>query len=242
MGNTLLEMKGITKRFPGVVALNNVSMKINSGEVLAVVGENGAGKSTLIKIMSGAYQQDEGQVLFEGQDQGKLVPARALELGITAIYQELTNVKGLSIAENIFLGAQPLKNGLIDYKKLYADSMEIQRQVGLEHHAPSTLLGQLSTAEQQLVEIGRAYSKELKVIIMDEPTSALNQEETDKLMTIIRKLRGEGKGVIYISHKLDEVFAIADRVQVLRNGESVYEGLAADTDKDTIITACAAAN
>ena len=102
MGNTLLEMKGITKRFPGVVALNNVSMKINSGEVLAVVGENGAGKSTLIKIMSGAYQQDEGQVLFEGQDQGKLVPARALELGITAIYQELTNVKGLSIAENIF--------------------------------------------------------------------------------------------------------------------------------------------
>lgn len=235
MGNTLLEMKGITKRFPGVVALNNVSMKINSGEVLAVVGENGAGKSTLIKIMSGAYQQDEGQVLFEGQDQGKLVPARALELGITAIYQELTNVKGLSIAENIFLGAQPLKNGLIDYKKLYADSMEIQRQVGLEHHAPSTLLGQLSTAEQQLVEIGRAYSKELKVIIMDEPTSALNQEETDKLMTIIRKLRGEGKGVIYISHKLDEVFAIADRVQVLRNGESVYEGLAADTDKDTII-------
>ena len=178
MGNTLLEMKGITKRFPGVVALNNVSMKINSGEVLAVVGENGAGKSTLIKIMSGAYQQDEGQVLFEGRDQGKLVPARALELGITAIYQELTNVKGLSIAENIFLGAQPLKNGLIDYKKLYADSMEIQRQVGLEHHAPSTLLGQLSTAEQQLVEIGRAYSKELKVIIMDEPTSALNQEET----------------------------------------------------------------
>ena len=237
MGNTLLEMKGITKRFPGVVALNNVSMKINSGEVLAVVGENGAGKSTLIKIMSGAYQQDEGQVLFEGRDQGKLVPARALELGITAIYQELTNVKGLSIAENIFLGAQPLKNGLIDYKKLYADSMEIQRQVGLEHHAPSTLLGQLSTAEQQLVEIGRAYSKELKVIIMDEPTSALNQEETDKLMTIIRKLRGEGKGVIYISHKLDEVFAIADRVQVLRNGESVYEGLAADTDKDTIIKA-----
>ena len=235
MGNTLLEMKGITKRFPGVVALNNVSMKINSGEVLAVVGENGAGKSTLIKIMSGAYQQDEGQVLFEGQDQGKLVPARALDLGITAIYQELTNVKGLSIAENIFLGAQPLKNGLIDYKKLYADSMEIQRQVGLEHHAPSTLLGQLSTAEQQRVEIGRAYSKELKVIIMDEPTSALNQEETDKLMTIIRKLRGEGKGVIYISHKLDEVFAIADRVQVLRNGESVYEGLAADTDKDTII-------
>lgn len=235
MGNTLLEMKGITKRFPGVVALNNVSMKINSGEVLAVVGENGAGKSTLIKIMSGAYQQDEGQVLFEGQDQGKLVPARALELGITAIYQELTNVKGLSIAENIFLGAQPLKNGLIDYKKLYADSMEIQREVGLEHHAPSTLLGQLSTAEQQLVEIGRAYSKKLKVIIMDEPTSALNQEETDKLMTIIRKLRGEGKGVIYISHKLDEVFAVADRIQILRNGESVYEGLAADTDKDTII-------
>lgn len=228
-------MKGITKRFPGVVALNNVSMKIHSGEVLAIVGENGAGKSTLIKIMSGAYQQDEGQVLFEEKDQGKMIPAKALELGITAIYQELTNVKGLSIAENIYLGVQPKKNGLIDYKKLYADSMEIQRQVGLEHHSPSTLLGKLSTAEQQLVEIGRAYSKDLKVIIMDEPTSALNQEETDKLMVIIRKLRDEGKGIIYISHKLDEVFAISDRVQVLRNGESVYEGSTAETDKDTII-------
>lgn len=235
MSNTLLEMNGITKRFPGVVALNNVSLKINSGEVLAIIGENGAGKSTLIKIMSGAYQQDEGTVLFEGKDQGKLIPAKSLELGITAIYQELTNVKGLSIAENIFLGAQPKKNGFINYKKLYADSMEIQKQVGLEHRAPSTLLNALSTAEQQLVEIGRAYSKDLKVIIMDEPTSALNQEETDKLMTIINKLRDEGKGIIYISHKLDEVFAVADRVQVLRNGESVYEGRVQDTDKDTII-------
>ena len=136
MGNTLLEMKGITKRFPGVVALNNVSMKINSGEVLAVVGENGAGKSTLIKIMSGAYQQDEGQVLFEGQDQGKLVPARALELGITAIYQELTNVKGLSIAENIFLGAQPLKNGLIDYKRRACEDHRqlVPRRAALHQH------------------------------------------------------------------------------------------------------------
>lgn len=235
MSNTLLEMKGITKRFPGVIALNNVSLKVNSGEVLAVVGENGAGKSTLIKIMSGAYQQDEGQILFEEKDEGKMIPSRALALGITAIYQELTNVKGLSIAENIFLGSQPTHGGLIDYKKLYADSMNIQEQVGLGHLRPSTLLGQLSTAEQQLVEIGRAYSKELKVIIMDEPTSALNQEETDKLMDIIRKLKSEGKGIIYISHKLDEVFAIADRVQVLRNGESVYEGGIKDTTKEAII-------
>ena len=116
MSNTLLEMKGITKRFPGVIALNNVSLKVNSGEVLAVVGENGAGKSTLIKIMSGAYQQDEGQILFEEKDEGKMIPSRALALGITAIYQELTNVKGLSIAENIFLGSQPTHGGLIDYK------------------------------------------------------------------------------------------------------------------------------
>lgn len=235
MGGTLLEMKGITKRFPGVVALSSVDLKVNSGEVLAVVGENGAGKSTLIKIMSGAYQQDEGQVLFEGEDQGKMLPAKSLSLGISAIYQELTNVKGLSIAENIYLGVQPKKHGFIDYKTLYADSMEIQKQVGLEHLPPSTLLLRLSTAEQQLVEIGRAYSKNLKVIIMDEPTSALNQEETDKLMEIIRRLRAEGKGIIYISHKLDEVFTIADRVQVLRNGESVYEGLVKDTTRDAII-------
>lgn len=235
LSTTLLEMNGITKRFPGVIALNNVDLKINSGEVLAVVGENGAGKSTLIKIMSGAYQQDEGKVMFEGKDEGKLVPARALSLGITAIYQELTNVKGMSIAENIYLGSQPMKGKLIDYKKLYADSKRIQEEVGLGHISPETLLGKLSIAEQQLVEIGRAYSKELRVIIMDEPTSALNQEETEKLFAIIRKLRDEGKGIIYISHKLDEVFEIADRVQVLRNGESVYEGKISETDRDQII-------
>lgn len=236
MSDTLLEMKGITKRFPGVVALNSVDLRINSGEVLAVVGENGAGKSTLIKIMSGAYQQDEGQVFFQGRDEGKMVPSRALALGITAIYQELTNVKGLSVAENIYLGSQPLKGGFVDYKRLYSDSRRIQKEVGLGYLPPSTLLGQLSTAEQQLVEIGRAYSKELKVIIMDEPTSALNQEETDKLMDMIRKLKAEGKGIIYISHKLDEVFTIADRVQVLRNGESVYQGLVKDTSRDEIIS------
>lgn len=236
MSNTLLEMKGITKRFPGVIALNNVDLKVNSGEVLAIVGENGAGKSTLIKIMSGAYQQDEGQVFFEGKDEGKMVPAHALELGITAIYQELTNVKGMSIAENIYLGAQPMKNGFVDYKTLYENSARIQEEVGLGYLHPSTPLLKLSTAEQQLVEIGRAYSKKLKVIIMDEPTSALNQEETDKLMAIIRKLREEGKGIIYISHKLDEVFAIADRVQVLRNGESVYTGDVASTTRDAIVT------
>ncbi len=235
LGDTLLEMKGITKRFPGVVALNNVDLKIESGEVLAVVGENGAGKSTLIKIMSGAYQQDEGQVFFEGNDEGKMIPARALELGITAIYQELVNVKGMSIAENIYLGNHPTKHKMVDYKKLYADSASIQEQVGLAHRSPEELLGKLSTAEQQLVEIGRAYSKKLKVIIMDEPTSALNQEETEKLFALIRKMKEEGKGIIYISHKLDEVFQIADRVMVLRNGEKVYEGSVAGSTRDGIV-------
>ncbi len=235
MSETLLEMKGITKRFPGVVALNNVDLKVDRGEVLAVVGENGAGKSTLIKIMSGAYQQDEGQVLFEGHDEGKMIPARALELGITAIYQELVNVKGMSIAENIYLGNHPTKNKMVDYKKLYAESARIQEQVGLGHRSPEELLGKISTAEQQLVEIGRAYSKNLKVIIMDEPTSALNQEETDKLFGLIRKMREEGKGIIYISHKLDEVFEIADRVMVLRNGEKVYEGKVAESTRGGIV-------
>ena len=129
-------MKGIVKRFPGVIALNKVDLHIESGEVLAVVGENGAGKSTLIKIMSGAYQQDEGQVFFEGHDEGKMVPARALELGITAIYQELINVKGLSISENIFLGNHPTKNHMVDYKTLYANSKAIQDEVGLSHRSP----------------------------------------------------------------------------------------------------------
>jgi ribose transport system ATP-binding protein len=235
LSNVLLEMRGITKRFPGVIALNKVDLRISRGEVLAVVGENGAGKSTLIKILSGAYQQDEGTILFGGSDVGKLTPRQALDIGIATIYQELTYVPGMSIAENIYLGVQPQKRGFIDYKKLYSDSMEIHKQVGLEYLSPVTKMINLSVAERQLVEIGRAYSKKLNIIIMDEPTSALNQEETEKLFSLIRKMKSEGKGIIYITHKLDEVFEIADRVQVLRNGESVFESRIMDTNKEQLI-------
>jgi len=231
----LLEMKNITKRFPGVVALDSVNLVVNRGEVLTVVGENGAGKSTLIKIMSGAYQQDEGSIFFNGNNVGKMTPRKAIDLGIATIYQELSNVKGMSLAENIYLGVQHKKNGFIDYKKLYAESMDIQQKVGLEYLRPDTLLSNLSTAEQQLVEIGRAYSRNLNIIIMDEPTSALNNIETEKLFTLIRKIKAEGKAVIFISHKLDEVFNIGDRVQVLRNGESVYTSLIADAKREEII-------
>jgi len=231
----LLEMKNITKRFPGVVALDSVNLVVSRGEVLTVVGENGAGKSTLIKIMSGAYQQDEGSIFFNGKDVGKMTPRKSIDLGIATIYQELSNVKGMSVAENIFLGVQHKKNGFIDYKKLYAESMDIQQKVGLEYLRPETLLFELSTAEQQLIEIGRAYSRNLNIIIMDEPTSALNNIETEKLFTLIRKMKTEGKAIIFISHKLDEVFSIGDRVQVLRNGESVYTSLIKSAKRDEII-------
>ncbi len=237
MSEVLMRLEGIYKQFPGVMALDNVNLEIRAGEVLALVGENGAGKSTLIKIMSGAYTPSKGTLYIAEKQYEKLTPGEALEFGIAAIHQELNNVGGLSIAENIFLNNQPrTKAGLVDYRTMWEASRKAQEAVGLQYLSPKTLMHRLSTAEKQLVEIARAYVKDLKVMIMDEPTSALNQEEIRKLNTIIRQLRSEGKGIIYISHKLDEVFELADRIQVLRNGASVYEVEAGDATRDAIIT------
>ena len=237
MSEVLMRLEGIYKRFPGVVALDDVDLEIHAGEVLALVGENGAGKSTLIKIMSGAYTPSEGTLYVAEKKYEKLTPGEALDFGITAIHQELNNVNGLSIAENIFLNHQPrTKAGLVDYKAMWDASRKAQEAVGLQYLSPKTLMYRLSTAEKQLVEIARAYVRDLKVMIMDEPTSALDQEEINKLNTIIRQLKAEGKGIIYISHKLDEVFELADRIQVLRNGASVYEVDAKDATRDAIIT------
>jgi ABC-type sugar transport system ATPase subunit len=216
-----LEMHNITKRFPGVVALDNVDLNISPGEVLTIVGENGAGKSTLIKILSGAYQQDEGTITIEGRNVGKLTTKKSLEAGIAVIYQELSYMPYMTVAENIFIGRLPEKHGIIDYKTLKRKSRKIQQETGLGHLDPFTKVSELSTSEKQLLEIARAYAKDMKILILDEPTSSLNEEETDRLFSLIRKLQKEKKAVIFISHKLDEIFEIGTTVQIMRDGKVV---------------------
>lgn len=231
-----LRLERIVKKFPGVVALDHVNLKLAAGEVLALAGENGAGKSTLIKIISGAYQADEGDIYFNGTKMGKYTPKEAIDKGIAVIYQELSYMQYMSIAENIFLGNLPKKKGCIDYKKLGENSRKVQEEVGLGHLDPFTKVQFLSTAEKQLLEIARAYARNAKVLILDEPTSALNEEETKILFDIVRNLQKEGKSVIYISHKLDEIFEICTDIQIMRDGKKVYEGKMDSISKDQIIS------
>lgn len=231
-----LRLERIVKKFPGVVALDHVNLKLAAGEVLALAGENGAGKSTLIKIISGAYQADEGDIYFNGTKMGKYTPKEAIDKGIAVIYQELSYMQYMSIAENIFLGNLPKEKGCIDYKKLGENSRKVQEEVGLGHLDPFTKVQFLSTAEKQLLEIARAYARNANVLILDEPTSALNEEETKILFDIVRNLQKEGKSVIYISHKLDEIFEICTDIQIMRDGKKVYEGKMDSISKDQIIS------
>ena len=203
---TLLRMRAITKEFPGVKALDQVDLEIRYGEVHAIVGENGAGKSTLIKIISGAYQKDAGTYEFDGEQFDNVTPQFTLEKGISVIYQELSYLPTMTIAENIFLARQPkTRQGLIDYKKLNQESMEVQKRIGLDKYSPTKEVGRLTAAEKQLIEIGRAQARDLKMLILDEPTSALNDEEIRRLFSIINNLRTQGCGIIYITHKMDAV-------------------------------------
>jgi len=231
----VLLLTNISKSFAGVKALDNVGLELHRGEVLALVGENGAGKSTLIRIISGAYQQDEGEMYYNGQNMGKMVPQRSLELGISVIYQELSYLPAMTVAENIYLGKQPKKFGLINYKELVKNSKGILDMVGLSHVDPETRVVNLSTAEKQLLEIARAYARNISILVLDEPTSALNDVETQKLFSLIKSLQAQGKSIIYISHKLDEIFEIADHVQILRDGKSIIYSPIDKIDKNEII-------
>lgn len=232
----VLQMKGISKSFPGVKALSNVDLELYKGEVLALLGENGAGKSTLIKILSGDYTADEGEIWIDGKQVIGADPRKTLGLGVSVIYQELNLGAHLSIAENIFIGRLPLKwGGMVDFKKLRAMAEEQLARVGLAHVDPFDPVRGLSIAQRQMVEIAKALSQGAKILVMDEPTAALNDEEIEILFGLVKQLRAEGCAIIYISHRLDEVFQITDRIQVMRDGCRVAELNTAETSKNELI-------
>src|SRR3989442_10152104 len=208
-----LQMQGISKRFPGVVALDNVSLEVGKGEVVGLVGENGAGKSTLMKILGRVHQPDGGELRVDGETVCIQNVTDALRLGVAFIHQELNVLDNLDVAANVFLGREPLFTPfqLIDRKKIHADTEPLLRRLGLDISS-RTRLGELSIAQQQMVEIAKALSVQARLIIMDEPTSSLTLSETDRLLTLIRDLRAQGVSIIYISHRLAEIDRCADRV------------------------------
>lgn len=218
----ILEARNITKRFPGVVALDDVSVSFAPGEVHAVVGENGAGKSTLMKILAGAYIPDEGEIIFQGQSRTFNHPREAQEAGISIIYQEFNLLPERTVAQNIFLGREPTRYGVIDRRRLRSETLDVLKQVGAEGMiSPDIEVKSLSVAEQQLVEIAKALSFDAKVLIMDEPTAALATHEVAILTDLIQKLIAQGMAVIFISHRFTEVFDLAQTITVLKDGQHV---------------------
>src|SRR5215204_4087302 len=218
-------MEGISKRFPGVIALDNVSLTVGTGEVVALIGETGAGKSTLMKILGGAISRDTGTIKINGEPVEIRSPREASALGIEFIHQELSVLDNLDVGANIFLRREPTKGGflkLIDRKRIYRESDVILRKLGLDVSS-RTPLSQLSLAQQQLVEIARALNAGARIIIMDEPTSSLTLTETRRLLEIVKDLKAENVSIIYISHRMHEVKEIADRAVVLRDGKNAGE-------------------
>jgi len=230
----VIQIRDMQMTFPGVHALKSVSFDLYAGEVHALVGENGAGKSTLIKIISGAYSYTDGSYLINNQENGIETPLDAIRKGISVIYQELNLVPNLSIAENIFFGRLPSRGGRVLWKEVYSQAQGYLDMVGLEAR-PNLKVQYLSIAQQQLVEIAKALSLNSRVIIMDEPTSALSPKEIKSLFDVIRKLKQNDVAIMYVSHKLEEIFEIADRVSVFRDGANVGTMLTSEVDQQKII-------
>ncbi len=233
----LLEMRQITKEFPGVKALDGVTFDLSAGEFHALVGENGAGKSTLMKVLSGVYPFGTygGDIVVEGSARRFATIREAENAGIAIIFQELSLVKELTVGENIFLGQEPARFGIINWSELYQRAAKLLQDLHLDID-PRTPVGNLGIGQQQLVEIAKALSKDAKILVLDEPTAALTESEVETLFTILRDLKARGVGMIYISHKLDEVFEMADRITVLRDGRTVGTSNAADLTKDKVIS------
>ncbi len=235
MEEYIVELEGVSKSFPGVKALDNVSFTLKAGEVVALLGENGAGKSTLMKILSGVYPKDKGVVRVFGEPVEGCTPKKAQELGIAIIHQELNMCQHLSVAENIYLGREIIRHGRLDKRAMYAGAKEVLDRLNININ-PDTVVGSLPVSKQQMVEIAKALSTNAKILIMDEPTSALTAKEIDDLFDIIRRLKSEECGIVYISHRLDELQYIVDRVVILRDGQYITSMNFKDTTLPEIIS------
>lgn len=236
--SSLVEMKNITKKFPGVTALDKINFDVKPGEVHILLGENGAGKSTLMKILSGAYEPTEGVLMANGKEYQRFTPKISQDNGISIIYQELSVINEISIQENIFVGKILTKKvcgiPVIDNEGMRKKTLEVLAEIGLKRD-PSEMVGTLSIPEKQMVEIAKAVAFDAKVIIMDEPTSSLTQEEINHLFHIVERLKAQGRGIVFISHKLNEVLTVGDRVTVLKDGTYVGTYNIADMDEDKLV-------
>ena len=234
MGDLILSMKGITKSFSGVAALKNAALDLKAGEVVALMGENGAGKSTLMKILTGIYSKDSGEIKYMGQDVCYKGPAESEEAGISIVHQELNMMNDLTVAQNLFIGREEMNGLLIDDKKMNEKARELFKVLKIDIN-PAEKIGNLTVGKQQMVEIAKAISSKAKVIIFDEPTAALTDSEIEELFKVIRDLKKQGTGMVYISHRMDEINVISDRVIVMRDGESVGTLITKECSKDDII-------
>lgn len=234
MDEVIVRMEHITKTFPGVKALDDVHFELRAGEVMALLGENGAGKSTLMKILSGVYTRDGGEMEIFGKSYGDLTPKGAQALGVAIIHQELNMCRHLSIAENMFLGREKTRLGTLSQREMETEASNALEELGIDLD-PRQVVGELPVSKQQMVEIAKALSTNAKILIMDEPTSSLTSREIDDLFRIIRDLKAKGCGVVYISHRLEELQYIVDRVTIMRDGQFVTSGRFQDMTMDEII-------
>ena len=234
MGDLILSMKGITKSFSGVAALKNAALDLRAGEVVALMGENGAGKSTLMKILTGIYSKDSGAIQYMGQEVCFKGPAESEEAGISIVHQELNMMNDLTVAQNLFIGREEMNGFLIDDKKMNEKARELFKVLKIDIN-PAEKIGNLTVGKQQMVEIAKAISSKAKVIIFDEPTAALTDSEIEELFKVIRDLKKQGTGMVYISHRMDEINVISDRVIVMRDGEYVGTLITKECSKDDII-------
>ena len=240
MSEYRLEMRGVCKTFPGVKALDHAQLRLRPGTVHALMGENGAGKSTLMKCMFGIYKMDEGEILFEGQKVSIADPMEALKMGIAMVHQELQPIPARTVGENIFLGRYPMKRALgfipiVDHKRMYEETAALLKKVRMDFD-PRQMLGELSVSQMQSVEIAKAVSANCKVLILDEPTSSLTQNEVEALFRIVDDLKSEGVSIVYISHKMDEILRISDEVTIMRDGQYIGTWPAKELTTDSIIT------
>ena len=234
--SVLLEMRGIRKSFYGNEVLHSVDLTLEAGTVLALMGENGAGKSTMMNILVGIHKRDGGTIRIDGQEVNIESPHDAQKLGIAMIHQELSSVVEMSVAENIYLGREPVKNGFIDYRKMYKDTEELLKNLNINLN-PKTKMGKLRVADQQLVEIAKEVSQNARILIMDEPTSSITDREVENLYGIIRDLKMRKTGIIYISHKMEEVYTITDQITVLRDGASIATWNTKEATNDMVVKA-----